>query len=505
MATHGDHVAARNRFVYYPDHLVRMPGPYAQTGLLTNIFRNLSALLTEPIFKGIIGYLLAEPTVETRGKHVEDESVGDFVTRRFGPTIADNMLSALFHGIYAGDIYNLSARTLLAKLWYMETRDPAGSGVMPEVFELMLKNEQICSSSDARLLAEDVTSETSATLFRNIAQQSVYTFTKGIGQLTSNLETVLLESPNVRIATENAVSQISRDKTSSKISITSSGNLKSESYDYVLSSLGPTAMGEEPKRNIFLGPPEIRDAATVMVVNLYYSNPSLTDPYHGFGYLIPQSIPMEQNPERALGVIFASETSGTRNPANILPDDLRVSQPASYETQPQSLSNDLSAEWANNHQDTAPGTKLTVMMGGHWWSDWSDSDIPSPETAIEMAKSLLARHMKIFDEPIIAKARLQKDAIPQYRVGYRRAMAKVHHDLEAFHGRLRVAGPAWQGGVGVNDCIRRAWEIVDDLGEEEEKMFEGTWKTGLEHFTKEEEWFKVYRKEGKLVIERETR
>ena len=143
-------------------------------------------------------------------------------------------------------------------------------------------------------------------------------------------------------------------------------------------------------------------------------------------------------------------------------------------------------------------------MGGHWWSDWSPSDIPSPETAIEMAKSLLARHMKIFDEPVVAKARLQKDAIPQYRVGYRNAMASVHRDLEAFHGRLRVAGPAWQGGVGVNDCVRRAWEIVDDLGggEEEENRFDGTgWKTGLEHFTKEEEWFKVFRKEGKLVIE----
>ena len=497
MATHGDHVAARNRFVYYPDHLVRMPGPYAHSGILTNIFRNLPPLITEPIFKGVIGSLLAEPTVDTRGKHVEDESVGDFVTRRFGPTIADNMLSALFHGIYAGDIYKLSARTLLAKLWYMETRDPAGSGVMPEVFELMIKNEQICSGSDARLLAEDVTSETSLALFRNIAQQSVYTFTEGIGQLTSNLERALLESPNVRIAKENAVSQIARDKQSSKISITSNGDLETKKYDYVISSLGPTALGDDPRRNIFLGPQEIRDATTVMVVNLYYSNPNLTDPHHGFGYLIPQSVPMDQNPERALGVIFASETSGPRNPA--ITSDSTTTHP---------LPIDLSAQWATNHQDTAPGTKLTVMMGGHWWSDWSPSDIPSPETAIEMAKSLLARHMKIFDEPVLAKARLQKDAIPQYRVGYRNAMASVHRDLEAFHGRLRVAGPAWQGGVGVNDCVRRAWEIVDDLDggeEEEENRFEGgTWKTGLEHFTKEEEWFKVFRKEGKLVIEKET-
>ena len=143
-------------------------------------------------------------------------------------------------------------------------------------------------------------------------------------------------------------------------------------------------------------------------------------------------------------------------------------------------------------------------MGGHWWSSWSDSDIPSPETAIEMAKSVLARHMQIFDEPLLAKARLQKDAIPQYRVKYRSAMAKVHSDLETFRGKLRVAGPAWQGGVGVNDCVRRAWEIVEDLSEEDD-MVDGKWKTGLEHFTKEEEWFKVSRRERTLVIESERR
>lgn len=480
-----------------------MPGPYAKSGILANVFRNLPSLFTEPVFKGVIVGMLAEPAVDTREKHVEDESVGDFVARRFGSAIADNMLSALFHGIYAGDIYNLSARTLLAKLWYMETRDPSGSGVLPEVFELVLKQEQICSSSDARLLAEnghlEAMDEVAGRLYRSLAQQSVYTFVDGIEQLTRRLEGALLESPNVRIASKNTISRIERDPRSGKISITSNGSLTDESYDYVISTLSPTALGNEPDGNPLLGSPEIRDAATVMVVNLYYSNPNLTYPHRGFGYLIPQSIPMEQNPERVLGVIFASETSGTRNPEASLSAESHIPESSSEEPTSQILSTDLSAQWASNHQDTAPGTKLTVMMGGHWWSSWSDSDLPSPETAIEMAKSVLARHMQIFDEPLLAKARLQKDAIPQYRVRYRSAMAKVHSDLEAFRGKLRVAGPAWQGGVGVNDCVRRAWEIVEDLGEEDD-MVDGKWKTGLEHFTKEEEWFNVSRRGKTMVI-----
>lgn len=484
-----------------------MPGPYAKSGIIMSFLRNLQTLLTEPIFKGMIGGILAEPTVKTRPKQVEDESVGDFVRRRFGPTIADNMLSALFHGIYAGDIYKLSARTLLPKLWYLETRDSEGAGIIPELFELMFKNEQICSSSDARILADggyfQAQNEHSASLYHFLAKQSVYTFTKGIEQLTSRLQGELLEMPNVRIAKENAILRVEKISQSGQLSIATSGDLTGQQYDYVISTLSPTALGNDPDGNPFLGPPEIRDATTVMVINLYYSNPYLTDPYRGFGYLIPQSIPMEQNPERALGVIFASETSGSRNPDTSLSAKSQVLELSSDEQKSQILTTNLSTQWADNHQDTAPGTKLTVMMGGHWWSDWSESDIPSPETAIEMAKSLLARHMKIFEEPLIAKARLQKDAIPQYRVGHRKSMAKVHLDLEGFRGKLRVAGPAWQGGVGVNDCVRRAWEIVEDLGGED--MLGGTWKTGLEHFTRDEEWTTITRKGGRFLMEVDDR
>ena len=38
-----------------------------------------------------------------------------------------------------------------------------------------------------------------------------------------------------------------------------------------------------------------------MTVNLYYTKPYL-NPVQGFGYLIPQGVPFEENPERALGV-----------------------------------------------------------------------------------------------------------------------------------------------------------------------------------------------------------
>lgn len=159
-------------------------------------------------------------------------------------------------------------------------------------------------------------------------------------------------------------------------------------------------------------------AVTVMVVNLFYENPDLLSA-KGFGYLIPRSIPFEQNPERALGVIFGSETG--------------------------------------IGQDTVPGTKLTVMMGGHLWDGWTESDYPDHDTAVKMARSLLNRHLGITDAPAISRSRLRRDAIPQYTVGHVSRMDKLSDSVrEDFNRRLTLAG-SWYGGVGVVDCIRQGY------------------------------------------------
>jgi protoporphyrinogen oxidase len=188
-------------------------------------------------------------------------------------------------------------------------------------------------------------------------------------------------------------------------------------------------------------------------VNLYYNDPN-TLPVRGFGYLIPRSIPFHQNPERALGVVFDSE---------IVPSG----------------------------QDTVPGTKLTVMLGGHWWDDWST--IPSESESIAMAKAVLARHMNVRTEPTATMFSSQKECIPQYTVGHSARLKEAHrHLLTNFKGRLKVAGNSYTG-VGVNDCIKAARDAAASVDS-------GDWKsrTGLEGFEKEEKWveFKPLGSEG---------
>ena len=183
-----------------------------------------------------------------------------------------------------------------------------------------------------------------------------------------------------------------------------------------------------------------------MVVNLYYENPNIT-PERGFGYLIPRSIPFEQNPERALGVVFDSD--------------------------------------ACIGQDSASGTKLTVMLGGHWWDSFDS--YPDEEDGAAMAKAVLKRHLKIDEEPVAIRVGLQRECIPQYTVGHEKRMKAAHGELmRGFKGKLSVAGNSYTG-VGLNDCVRGARDVVKDV-----TGYHGSGGiTGLERFTSEQRWVKV--------------
>jgi len=200
-------------------------------------------------------------------------------------------------------------------------------------------------------------------------------------------------------------------------------------------------------------------SVTVCVVNLYFRTPHLLRTLakypnlSGFGYLIPRSVPFHENPERALGVIFDSDIS----------PDLWSDVPAA-----------------------TLGTRLTVMLGGHWWDGWTS--FPSEAEAVDMATAVLYRHLGISEEPAAAMATLQADCIPQYKVGHSAQMGRAHTELlNAFGGRLRVAGSSYTG-VGVNDCLRAAYDVVQGLrdgvsapqGSKKREM--SAKRTGLERF-----------------------
>ena len=187
-----------------------------------------------------------------------------------------------------------------------------------------------------------------------------------------------------------------------------------------------------------------------MVVNLFYSNPGIL-PVRGFGYLLPRSIPFDQNPERALGVIFDTD--------------------------------------ASIGQDDVKGTKVTVMLGGHWWDNFKS--YPEEDEGAGMAKAVIKRHLGIEEDPRAIRVSLQHDCIPQYAVGHDNRMATASGELQRWKGRLRVAGSSYTG-VGLNDCIRAARDVAKGL-------IDGTGRTGLENFEEGKKWSWVKPEELKMT------
>ncbi|KAM5466658.1 oxygen-dependent protoporphyrinogen oxidase [Microsporum audouinii] len=424
LRTNSGTAAAVNRYIYFPDHIIQVPAPQPGSSTLSFIRRILSQW-NEPAYKGLLSGFLGEPFRELRDPKMRDESIADFTTRRFGKPLTDNFVSALFHGIYAGDIDRLSAKATMPYFWSCELGE---HGVLMEIMDRTTSGKmslhRYSKLKAIKDIRRDYSGEFNSRLPLLFAGSNMLSLNDGLHSLVSAMDRHLSELPNVKITREAAISHIQYDraKQSMIVKLTEGSNMPPVRYDYVVSTTPSRVLADQLRGPGGCTPPTATSrmlaannyAVSVMVVNLFYSDPDLI-PMQGFGYLIPRSVPIEQNPERALGVIFMSQ--------------------------------------AIVGQDTAKGTKLAVMIGGHWWDGWSRSDLPDEQEGIAMAKSVLARHLGITQEPAIARARLQHNAIPQYTVGHHDRMEELHESLSReYDSRLKVVG-AWYTGVGVNDCV----------------------------------------------------
>ncbi|PNS20695.1 protoporphyrinogen oxidase [Sphaceloma murrayae] len=428
--------AATRRYIYYPDHLVCLLGPPAP-GWLADIWKTLT---TEPLFEGFLSSVFTEAFRTSRHEDLTDESIAQFIGRRLGPKLPERVLSAVFHGIYAGDINRLSAKSLTKTLW--ETEGEYGSFMASALLGPFRRPKLPPKRERAFMQALTELPVIPQHLADKIRMSSVFTFRNGLSQFSDGLFGYLYGRPKTNFRHSTTVqSMIKRED--GKIDVAtrteSAGKSSGEStstHTHVIWTATPEHLAQYAEDTAPISK-ELSSIPfeSVMTVNLYYSTPDLNPP--GFGYLIPLAVPIEQNPENALGVVF--DNSYAPDPAF---DDDDIQGPA---------------------QDTVKkrGTKLTVMLGGHYWRSWPQ--YPTEEEGLQMAKSVLRRHLKITEEPIASRVNFNANCIPQYLVGHETRLNKIHDGLlTEYGGALRVAG-SWINGVGVNDCLRSAWNTVDDL------------------------------------------
>lgn len=216
LSTDTSSLAALNRYIYYPDRLVRIPTPVPGASKLDNI-RELLSLVREPVFKDVVRSIICEPFQRRPSIYPDDESVADFLSRRFSNRVADNLASAMFRGIYAGDIDQLSAKSVLGELREREASEKS-------IFRGMIRRWR---GGWTRYPTTSWLSAMSATSSKvdydkikgALGTASLVTWKNGLGEAVDALVAALKNSGKVDIITNTGVDEIRKTAGNSDITV----------------------------------------------------------------------------------------------------------------------------------------------------------------------------------------------------------------------------------------------------------------------------------------------
>ena len=192
-------------------------------------------------------------------------------------------------------------------------------------------------------------------------------------------------------------------------------------------------------------------AVDVGVVNLAFATvPKKLADIPGFGYLVPAT----EN-DRVLGVSFDSCIFPTQGTAAL----------------------DATADVPVAGDDAF---RVCVMIGGVHGRDVAD--MTEEELTLE-AKSGLSRHVGLSDADldtiVAAKAGVMQQCIPQYYVGHNALVRNIERALDPGQGpathdppssaALTVLGNSFYG-VGIADCISRAWSTAQQFSKAQQQQ-----------------------------------
>lgn len=212
--------AATNRYIYYPDHLVRIPQPRPDQSLLKNLSELWNTVTKEPLFDGVAKDVFHEYWDPAPMSDQRDESIADFISRRFGAKVADNLVSAVMAGIFAGDIDRLSARTLMGAL---RMREENGS-ILKELLLDGLAGRSYWKMDDLmalQSLGAEKGPDYWTSLKSLLSGASVFTLKEGLEQFPRAIAKRLQESEKAEVITSANIRYMMHDSSTDKIMVRS--------------------------------------------------------------------------------------------------------------------------------------------------------------------------------------------------------------------------------------------------------------------------------------------
>lgn len=412
--------------------------------------------ITERIFSNV----LKEP-FRPKTTNKNDESVESFLSRRFGTGIPANIVSAIYHGIFAGDIAKLSADCIMKPMRDIEIEQKKSiifSG-FTNLFKTKQKNilpDELLSIRYQQFILNENNGENIKKITNEVKKYPIICFKNGLETVTKAYTEELSKMENVEfIRNCDAKQLIKKDKQITVIyQKESKGKLEGDNFDLVNSTISSKLLANLLAKNqAYHNTVELLNSiaySKVLLVNIYINGKDFLSENPGFGYLVPKSYYYKNlgNNYKAplLGVIFDSDTEKYKVP-------LFVEGQASLE-----------------QEQKSPYTKLTAMMGGYMWPE--NSSVPEMTTCISDLKKQLEKAMKLNLDNIkqedltIEASMVSGDGIPQYNVGFSDLKKKIEKDINLeFDGRLKLSGMCFNGSIGVPDCVSHGFELaLEDSG-----------------------------------------
>ncbi|KAJ8670684.1 hypothetical protein QAD02_001943 [Eretmocerus hayati] len=385
------HPAARNRMIYANEKLHLLPNS------ISSLFKT-----SEPFKRRLISIIWND----LNAKHIkkDDESIYDFVERRFGRDVADYLISPMICGICAGDPQKISVHFLMSKIFQLEQKHGSiTKGLLNDAFSTAFLKEK----------AGDKVKDSQSRLTRLAKEErwSVWGLKEGLEQLPTALRHHLSANPQLRVDLNTKCEKIRFKKDYAEVII------KGEPIQFkkVISalsakSLAPLLEEDHPQLSRELA---AIPSTTVAVVNLHYAGDVL--PVEAFGFLVP---PKEKLP--ILGVIF----------------DSCVFKKGS-------------------------DTVLTVMMGGAWFDKYFGNKTTKDEF-LSIAVNQTKKILNIKENPVDHDVAVLEDCIPQYLVGHKQRLQHIENYISKHKIPLALCGSSYHG-VGLNDVILSAKQAVSQI------------------------------------------
>jgi protoporphyrinogen oxidase len=408
-----------------------------------------SGLMEMRFFWGI----LKEPFVKKRGDKVEsgdesvkstdklvqstDESIESFFLRRFGNKIlTSKVLSAILHGVYAGDVAKLSVNSILPQLPQMEKE--SGSIVRSVMNKVFTKRAPLKLPSELEYYEATISPQAHfADLSKDLKKYPMMKLASGLQKFPLELAKFLKSTGKVKIHTDVVL-----------LTVDVSGEIVLDTGVYKFDHIHSTIPAFELAK-VLRGSQDISNLldtvkyADIFLVNVYSpSGKLIPQGKNGFGFLVPKH-EISSNPDCLLGVIYDSDV------------EKHVSSLFSTET---------------NKLQGKPYHKITLMMGGHYYNDMST---PSASVNLKIVKKVLQEHcgmdastnliirdeasmseklLKMGENDIVISYNYHEKCIPQYNVGYGETKDKMGKLLEV-QPKISLGGMAFGLGVGVPDCV----------------------------------------------------